>query len=194
MEGMVYPMFNKDTHVKEFEHDKFKYYFRSIDPGFTNPFCCLFIGLDFDNNIHVFDEIYQSQVLDDDKITMIKAKHASYHYNNTYVDPEDANFRAVLRKHGIQNRASLKDVMKGIMKVQEKLAIKENGLPSLYIHPKCKNLINELQFYKWEESKIDKPIKEQPVKIKDHAVDALRYFVYTHYKYYSGGASNIGAD
>jgi phage terminase large subunit len=76
--------------------------------------------------------------------------------------------------------------------VQEKLAVKANGKPSLFIHPRCTNLIEELQYYRWNEPKVDKPVKEEPMKIHDHAVDALRYFVYTFYRTYSGGASFIG--
>jgi phage terminase large subunit len=50
----------------------------------------------------------------------------------------------------------------------------------LYITENSINLLNELKNYKWKTDK-DGNIKptEEPVKLNDHALDALRYAVFT---------------
>jgi phage terminase large subunit len=49
----------------------------------------------------------------------------------------------------------------------------KNGL--IKISPDCKDLITEMQGYVWD----DKSLEDKPVKVSDHACDALRYFVKT---------------
>jgi hypothetical protein len=52
-------------------------------------------------------------------------------------------------------------------------------MPKLQIFNTCKNLITELQTYRWKDLRhgaiIDAP--ERPLKREDHCVDALRYGV-----------------
>lgn len=62
----------------------------------------------------------------------------------------------------------------GIQKVRE--LFKQN---KIRIHKDCQNLIWELETYRYEDKQPDKNIKEVPVKENNHAVDALRYALYT---------------
>jgi phage terminase large subunit len=50
------------------------------------------------------------------------------------------------------------------------------------------NIIKELSTYKWKVDKNDDPLPE-PVKFNDHALDAIRYAIFTHIK---GAATYIG--
>jgi len=43
------------------------------------------------------------------------------------------------------------------------------------------NIIKEVSTYKWKVDKNDEPIPE-PVKFNDHALDAIRYAIFTHMK------------
>jgi phage terminase large subunit len=52
----------------------------------------------------------------------------------------------------------------------------------LYIHASSTNLINELKTYKWKTDKDGKVIDKEPVKLNDHATDAMRYAVFTKLK------------
>jgi phage terminase large subunit len=70
---------------------------------------------------------------------------------------------------GLPAVGAVNDVLPGINEVKRRLAVKKNGRPSLYIHPRCVNLISELESYAWQEG------KEKPEKQGDHAVDSLRY-------------------
>ncbi len=72
---------------------------------------------------------------------------------------------------GYNVKPSDKDVWAGIQKVK--------SMP-LYITENSVNLLREIKNYKW---KVDKDGKvkpeEEPVKMNDHAMDAMRYAVFT---------------
>ena len=70
-----------------------------------------------------------------------------------------------------------KDVLVGIQKVAERLVVQEDNRPRLYISRNCENTIREFGMYKWQEKKEGKPMKEEPEKLNDHCMDALRYMV-----------------
>jgi len=46
----------------------------------------------------------------------------------------------------------------------------------IHIHADSTNLQAEIGSYKWRHTKADDPLDE-PVKFRDHAVDAIRYYV-----------------
>lgn len=62
-----------------------------------------------------------------------------------------------------------KDVTEGIRKVK--------SMP-LYITERSANLLKEIRSYKWKTDK-DGKVLDEPVKFNDHAMDALRYAVFT---------------
>lgn len=74
-------------------------------------------------------------------------------------------------RYGYNVKPADKDVWAGIQKIK--------SMP-LYITKRSENLIAEIKNYKWKTDKdgIIKPT-EEPVKINDHALDALRYAVFT---------------
>ena len=65
-------------------------------------------------------------------------------------------------------------VAAGLGAVRARLA-PATGAPTLYIHPRCRGLIESLQRYRYPEAR---PDDESPMKDgADHAPDALRYLV-----------------
>jgi hypothetical protein len=63
------------------------------------------------------------------------------------------------------------EVLAGINRVGE--YFQQN---KLYICSNCTNLIEEIHGYKWDDKAVD-GAKEKPVKVADHACDALRYLI-----------------
>jgi len=63
----------------------------------------------------------------------------------------------------------------GIQRVKARLARAGDGRPRLTISPSCVNLLAEIESYVWREGK--QGVKDEPEKINDHAMDALRYAV-----------------
>lgn len=89
----------------------------------------------------------------------------------TIIDPSAASFIALLRKRK-KYRVLPADnaVSDGIRETATAL---QTG--KIKISPACKSWIKEAQGYVWDESAGE----DRPVKINDHAMDAMRYFVKT---------------
>jgi PBSX family phage terminase large subunit len=90
----------------------------------------------------------------------------------TIIDPSAASFITLLRKRGGRYRVIPADnaVADGIRETATCMR-----LGRFKISPACKALIRELQGYAWDPDAAE----DKPVKVDDHACDALRYFVKT---------------
>lgn len=183
-EGAIYDFFTEKYDVIDSPLGNARYYTVGVDYGTTNP--CAFVLVGFNPhaipNMWVEDEYYynsrvhQRQKTDaeyaDDLAQFIKNRRVEA----IYLDPSAASFRAALMKIGVENVFDANnDVANGIIYTGRKVA---NG--SLKICRKCSHLISEFQSYVWDEKclkiGIDKPKKEN-----DHALDALRYVMYSHF-------------
>jgi len=177
--GSVYQSFSRSIHiVNPFKIPEGWTRYRSIDFGFVNPFVCLWLAKDNDENWCVYQEYYRTKTGIQEHIQNINLLSKDEKYFTTYVDPEDPGSISELRKAGIRINLAQKDVARGIECVQGKLKKKANGKPSLYIFSNCKNVIKEFALYSYPKgSKSDLPAKES-----DHCMDALRYCLYTSRK------------
>ncbi|OQB30277.1 MAG: Terminase-like family protein [Candidatus Hydrogenedentes bacterium ADurb.Bin170] len=176
-EGTVYPMFDPDLHcVDEMppgSEDWPRY--RSIDFGFTNPFCCLWGAVDGDGRLWVYRELYRRETQIAELAEIIKAtEHGHF---RTVADPEDSGARDALANAGIDTMEADKAVSVGIQAVQLRLVKAGDDRPRLFIHSGCINMISEFFEYRWAENKEGRNADEKPVKDSDHAMDALRYMV-----------------
>ncbi len=192
--GLVYKEFDKETHVIKIERPDYEWAkYVSIDFGQTNPTAVLFIGVDANDNIFVYDEIYRSNMFTSELASLIKAKQGPYMITSFYGDQAAAQSIRDLQEygihvHGVQKRAGTvtEDYFRsGIEKVRGYLKIQEGtGKPKIFIAAHCTNLIREFESYSWKElpegATINKP--ERPDKSFDHCMDALRYFIYMHRK------------
>ena len=90
----------------------------------------------------------------------------------TIIDPSAASFIELLRRRGkYRVRKADNDVLDGI---RETASAMRQG--KIRITRACKNLIAELQGYAWDDKATG---TEKPIKVNDHACDAMRYFVKT---------------
>lgn len=87
-----------------------------------------------------------------------------------YCDAAEPKSIEELYRAGINAKPANKEVWAGILKVK--------SYP-LYLHKDSRELINEVQSYKWKKDKNDEVI-EEPVKANDDAMDAMRYAIFTH--------------
>ena len=85
------------------------------------------------------------------------------------VDPAAASFKAELRKHGYSVHDAKNSVIDGIRDVSSALKMKQ-----ILVDCSCKNLIREFFSYVWDEKAAAKG-EDKPIKVDDHAMDALRY-------------------
>jgi PBSX family phage terminase large subunit len=160
------------------------------DFGFVNPFVALWIAFDEDRRMYVYRQLYMTQRTVTVHAAQIKEYSKGERYAVTIAD-HDAEDRATLHENGIQTIAADKRVTVGIEKVQERLKVQADGKPRLFVledglieidqsllerrHPLC--IEDEFPVYTYPEGKDGKPVKEEPVKMYDHSLDALRYAV-----------------
>jgi hypothetical protein len=189
--GLVYKEFNRSKNIITLlqpEQEWIKYI--SIDFGTTNPTAVLFIGVDREDNIYIYDEIYQSNLYTSQLANLIKGKSGNHYFTNRFGDSAAAQSIKDLTEQGLYittvtktNRTSTEDWFKsGIEKVREKLKIQEaTGKPKLFVASHCQNTIREFEMYSWPDKK-DETLnqKERPEKANDHALDALRYFIMSY--------------
>lgn len=182
-EGSIYDFFDPKLHVIDYAPNLAKYYIVGVDYGTTNPCAFTLIGVNRDKhpNIWVDSEYYydsrakQRQKTDSeyaqDLIEFIKDKPVK----SIYIDPSAASFKVELQRLGVANLFEAEnEVIDGIRKVGDLL---NNG--TLKICARCTNLIKEFQSYVWDAKSLMTGV-DKPLKVNDHALDALRYAIYTH--------------
>jgi len=174
-EGLVYEGFDINIHRDEdiTIPDEWSKY-RSIDFGFNNPFVCLWGAVDNDNILHIYDEHYKAE-----KLLKYHARAMSQRegeWTRTVAD-HDRQDRFELADLGVSTNPAKKDVESGIQRVAERLVVRKNGKPGVLIHPRCVNTIREFGRYVWKSTTEGQVKKEEPLKVHDHTMDALRYMV-----------------
>ena len=178
--GSVYKTFNRSIHsVKPFDIPKDWRRWRSIDFGFTNPFVCLWLAKDPDENWYVYHEYFKAKTGIGEHIKEIKRRSEGEQYVETFADPENAEGRDQFRKAGLPTAMAQKAVALGIELVQSKLKVKADGKPSLRIFDKCKNTLREFPGYQYSTGTKTQDAKDIPRQKDDHTLDAVRYGIYT---------------
>lgn len=190
-EGVIYDEFDPLIHMLDPDQcPPFVNRYRVVDFGFTNPFVCQWWGEDADGRLYRYREIYYTRRLVEDHAKQINQLSAKEKYVATPAD-HDAEDRATLERHGISTTPANKAVKSGIQAVKERLRVQEDGRPRLYLvrnalvevdemlendsKPTCAE--QEIVAYAWPKGIDGKAIKEEPVKMNDHAMDATRYIV-----------------
>jgi len=187
-EGVIYSQFQPVMHVKEPPAlDQFSSFWVACDYGTSNPCVFLLMGQDFQGRVWCLREYYwdsakqRRQKTDaeyaDDLLKWLNGLIP----NMLMVDPSAASFIAELRQRGWRVMKADNDVLDGIRVVSSKLA---GG--TLLVAPECENVQREFAAYIWDET-AQKKGEDKPLKLHDHAMDALRYGVFTHSKRGVGG-------
>lgn len=182
-EGLVYDMFNEKQHVVDIPEDrKFKNYFFATDYGTNNPCVFLVIGYDdYKDTFYVVDEYYWDGRNNKQKTdTEYRQDFINFATSFTtkitnYVDPSALSFITELKKYGINVVQAKNDVLDGIRFISSLL-----GLNKIKINKKCQNLIKEFHSYCWD-AKAQQKGEDKPIKDNDHALDALRYGLFTRF-------------
>lgn len=169
-EGLVYDNFDRAVNVRGPVAPTVRRVV-GVDDGFTHPFVALLAEVDGDGRIHIAGERYQSGLRETQKVELVRELVAGDAYTVVVVDPAAASLRASLRHAGLAVVEANNDVLPGIGRVHDRMAVAGDGYPRLTIAAECSNLLKELETYQWN----DKTVREQPVKEYDDAADALRY-------------------
>ncbi len=172
-EGVVYPMFSRETHVfsGEVQCESFVI---SCDYGTVNPSSFGLWGL-CGGVWHRIKEYYYSSKregvsrTDEEHYSALEELAGERKISRVIVDPSAASFIECIRRHGkFRVVKADNDVVTGIRQVSA--ALKQNRLK---FHESCKDIFREFQLYRWSE----KAGTDAPIKENDHAMDDMRYFV-----------------
>jgi hypothetical protein len=190
-EGLVYgDVWSEDFHVRIPPDD---IVFREVivggDKGWEDPGCLLFGGLTghgADASLWVFDEVYEQHKVLDWWCGRLAEKVGPYPGSALYHDPSAPDWiEAYRRKAPIKVREVDNSILEGIDAVANLFAIRQRGeerTARLFIHPRCKNLIRELNSYRRKADRVDPDrFTDEIVERDDHAPDCLRYMVAGHF-------------
>lgn len=184
--GLVYPEFDVNLHIIEPFEIPYDWQDNiSIDPGLSNPLSCHWYARDYDGNVYVIAEHFDSNKTIEyhaEKIKQISKtlnwKKLSNGMYETLIDSA-ANQKTLASSQSvtelfyeqgiIANPKVNKDVLSGISKVKTYLK-NINGKTKLYIFSNCTNLISEFKTYRWQSD-------GSPIKKDDHCLDELRYYI-----------------
>lgn len=180
--GLVYPMFNVDVHVIDYEISQNFPIACGIDFGFINPSVQVAVQHRPDNTLVICDEIYVRGVLDDAFADLIKQKPWFRKDQARIADSADPAAIQTLNDHGVPCEAADKSqakgqssVVNGINLVRWLLEPQGSPKPYLYVARHCVNTIDEFLTYHHPDVKEHIDPEEKPQKQRDHAMDALRY-------------------
>lgn len=184
-EGLIYPWFG-DAHVVDRAPATYDEAVYGVDWGHNNPAVVLALVRAGDRWI-VADEWYERRCTVQDHSRAAETLVDEYGEGPLYCDPsEPANIEQFTRD-GLPARKAANDVIPGIQHVAS-----HQG--ELRVAAHCQNLRNEFGQYQYK----DGGDGDDPLKQHDHALDALRYALFTHQtgpavrrRTASGGKHNI---
>lgn len=200
--GRIYSEFDEGYHViKNYKFNPDWHNYVAFDFGFRNPFVCLNIQVDAEENVYVWDEYYERNLSTPEHARRLKSM-IQWRVDGGYYDPAGADQSAAIIQHFRDtheyNNTRLtsftmdpapNDWRAGVDRVKEwlKLRPSSNGdmKPKLFISDECYQTIREFNTYRvreqTEKMTETKDPKEEPRKKDDHAMDALRYFIAGHF-------------
>lgn len=152
-EGVIY------THWSSFNSSVSGNVCYGLDFGYNNPTACVKVT-DKDKNLYAEEIIYQSHLTNQDLIALLKSYLPSG--ATIFADAAEPARIEEIRKAGFRCVSANKNVKEGIDFIKSR---------KLFIHSSSANMLKEIKSYKFK----DKNKVEEPVKLNDHAMDAMRY-------------------
>ena len=180
--GLIYTSFDNKLHVQNFEVDEGWSFYRAIDFGATDPDAVPFIGVNRDGIIHIFDELYISDLHTSELAELIKQKSAHRYFIATYADSAGKQSIMDLSLLGVycvpvkkNTGENSRDWLNATIREVQQL-LKEN---KIIVHPRCKGTIKEFMSYSWRKDRLGEAVNI-PEDKNNHLMDAIRYFVVSY--------------
>ncbi len=185
--GRVFKRFDEETHVRNISYNPALPLFGAVDYGWTNPFVWLDIQVDEWGRVYVLDELYQTEK-DTSEIAQWLLEHGRGNAARFYPDPAEPDdthtLSRILKVPAMGNTGGpLKNRLEMIRQhLKSAPAHLPEGHPEkkpmLIISPRCKELIREMNDYRYPDSPKDanKVAKEEPMDKDNHGPEALGRF------------------
>ena len=185
-EDCAFPEFDVVKHISDpFEIPRNWHRFRTCDWGYSSYACCLWIAIDFDNNLWVYRELYTQRVTADIFAKkVLEAEDGEYiRYgvldSSTWAKRGDVgpSIAETMIREGCKWRPSdrsPKSRINGKLELHKRFSIDEKtGEPKLKIFNNCRNLLKTLPLLPTDKHNPE----DVDTNAEDHAYDALRYGV-----------------
>lgn len=185
---LVYNEFSEKHVVHPSEIPKEGTYALAMDFGLKDPFACVFVVIDYDNNWYVYDEIYQPDLPVDKIASIVHAKMGDRHFTRMIGDSAGATEMASLRSKALgsdrlwvtPSKKGKDSIRGGIRQLKTQLYIREgSGKPKLFVSSNCRALIREFQTYKYMRDAWGE-LTDRVEDKNNHLLDALRYLAIDH--------------
>jgi phage terminase large subunit len=138
-----------------------------LDFGFNNPSSLVKVVFN-DGIANVKEMLYETRLTTNDLVEKIKGLGLTS-YDEIYCDAAEPKTIEELVRSGFNAKPANKDVTEGIRTIK--------GTP-LVIQQDSVNLLKEIRGYRWKTDRNGLKL-DQPVKFNDHAIDALRYAIFS---------------
>lgn len=194
--GRVFKQWDEEWHVRRMGYDRSRPVFLAADYGWTNPNVLLFIQVDPWQRVHVVSEYYQShrdadEIVHDLEGNVQDPRHRELWAaaRNLYPDPEDPKTSFKLAELGHLNiqgntggelKTRLELIRKWLKDENDHLPFgHEDRIPRLTVDPSCKNMIREMDAYRYPKTQGEagETQPEHPLKKDDHTPEALGRFM-----------------
>lgn len=185
-EGRVYDNFMLDGSMCVYEDvDTRRYhsYWGGIDFGFRNPCVILVGGEDSDGTIDIIDEHYERRMKPGEITAKVMEMQAKYGIKQWWADPADPKQIAELQDAGINvepaPRTTGNETSVVVYEVGLVAKLLEQDPVGLRFFPeRVPETVREHDVYRYPPVKDGNPSNEMPLKIDDHAPNAVHYMIH----------------
>jgi phage terminase large subunit len=186
-EGIVFETYDPAIHHELNEPlSPIRWYFASVDWGFTHPGVCLIWGVDGDGRMYLVRQYYLTRrTFNGYWLPLFLELQQEFSLTAFVCDPSEPNYLQEMTDVGLEAVKANNAIRPGIDATQERLRAQADGRARLYLltdnlterdeelakryAPAC--LEDELEVYIWKDG------KEKPVDKDNHGCDAMRYAV-----------------
>ena len=182
LEGIIYDFEQIDTLPDKSDGMVESY---GLDFGFTNdPTACVHCLIDTRKKEIFLDEIiFQRGLLNQDIAATLASHNVPKRSVTIYADAAEPKSIAELGQYGYNIKPCYKAT-----RVAEQIGFIRQY--KMYITKRSTNLIKEARGYVWAKDKDEQPLNE-PIKINDHTMDALRYGCFSPFSDFRKSGYNI---
>lgn len=193
-EGQIFDEFDRAIHViKPFRIPDTWTRRIGMDDGYRNEAAWIYGAIDPDGDLYIYREYYEKEKLVEEICKENKVLWGQGEkFEQCRMDPAAKQIKngknnwdiyLMNLPNGFPMLEANKSVSTGIDRVKTYLKPDSRGKPRLYIFDTCVNTLDEIAQYQWDTQPVGqqgkKNEKEQPRKVHDHAMDALRYLCMT---------------
>jgi phage terminase large subunit-like protein len=201
LSGLIFKEFDAEYHVSDFKIKPHWTRYFCVDPHPRTPTACLWLAVDEQDQLYVYDELWLQDMTVKEIAHAIKSQEynmpAKFRFIDPAMDKENElaggfNVRKELMKYGVACSRANNDFDFGISRIRESLRptfihLINASIPRLRIHPSCRRTIYEFQHYIWDEYTMrpeEHDPKNKAKKKNDHFIDCLRYILNAQPRYF----------